>query len=434
MLSRLLSRGSRREENQAIDEPQVVAPPKIRADSLLLFVPVEGGMAYQLFAADSEDEAIAFLHQEFPRLGGKPILFQPLLGSARNGDDQAEVLVVINDPERPGVVYLSSFTDMESAKSFAKFEERNGLDPSLVTLHTGVPRTIEAAARAPSPLETPPVQPRPASQAAPTYSGTRSVPRPVAPPVQAVTPPPPLAPAPPPVAPAPPHVTPAVTNVHVPAAVPPATRAPQRATLQPRAAHAGVSAPLQQPAVAKGPGLLDSIRQWPGWDTLSYRVRSALTFKWQIYEDIEKDTIATSQARVIVATAAAAGGIGALWAGPVAVVIYAIAGILGFLAGAFVTYWVGTFVFPGRTDIERKNLLFTSIAICQAPRALLILGIAIPVLYPLIVLGVLIWSLAATVPATEYSLEIDRESAILTAISGWVALFAISFVIPALII
>jgi hypothetical protein len=429
MLSRLLSRGSRREENQAIQEPQAAAPPKIRADSLLLFVPVEGGMAYQLFAAESETEAVAFLRQEFPRLGGKPILFEPLRGSARNGDDQTEVLVVINDPERPGVVYLSSFTDMESAKSFAKFEERNGIDPSLVTLHTGFPRMIETGAPAASPLEAPPAQARPTPQATATYSGTRSVPKPVPALPQAAAPPPP----PPPVASAQPHVTPAVTNVQVPAAAPP-KRAQPRPTLQPKTAHAGVAAAQAEPAASKGPGPLDSIRQWPGWDTISYRVRSAMTYKWQIYEDIEKDPIASSQARVVVAAAAAAGGVGALWAGPVAVIIYAIAGLLGFLAGAFVTYWVGTFVFPGRTTIERRNLLFTGLALCQAPRLLLILGIALPVFYPLIVLGVLLWSLTAMVLATEFSLEIDRESAILTAISGWVALFAISFVIPALII
>jgi len=59
---------------------------------------------------------------------------------------------------------------------------------------------------------------------------------------------------------------------------------------------------------------------------------------------------------------------------------------------------------------------------------------AMSVLLPLIVLAVLLWVLAAMVPATQYALEIDRESATLTVLTSWLALFAISFVIPAVLV
>jgi len=189
---------------------------------------------------------------------------------------------------------------------------------------------------------------------------------------------------------------------------------------------------------------MESIQAWPGWDTLPERINIATTLKWQQYDEMKEDPIAVSQARVMVAAAAAAGGIGALWAGPVAVVMYAAAGLLGWLAAAHLTYWVGTVFFPGRKDAESKDLLFKVMGLCQAPRLFLLVGIVLPViglvvpsmsvLLPLIVLGVLLWVLVAMVPAAQYSLEIDRESATLTVLTSWLALFAISFVIPAVLV
>ena len=189
---------------------------------------------------------------------------------------------------------------------------------------------------------------------------------------------------------------------------------------------------------------MESIRAWPGWDTLPERINVAATLKWQQYDEMKEDPIAVSQARVMVGAAAAAGGVGALWAGPVAVVMYAAAGLLGWLAAAHLTYWVGTVFFPGRREQESKDLLFKVMGLCQAPRLILLVGMVLPViglvvpsmsvLLPLIVLGVLLWVLVAMIPATQYSLEIDRESATLTVLTSWLALFAISFVIPAVLV
>jgi len=124
--------------------------------------------------------------------------------------------------------------------------------------------------------------------------------------------------------------------------------------------------------------------------------------------------------------------------------MYAAAGLLGWLAAAHLTYWVGTVFFPGSKDAESKDLLFKVIGLCQAPRLILLVGFVLPViglvvpamsvLLPLVVLSVLLWVLVAMVPATQYSLEIDRESATLTVLTSWLALFAISFVIPAVLV
>src|SRR5206468_7873564 len=163
MLTRLLSRGARKEEETAPaagESPAVVAPPVAREGAPLLFVPVDGGMSFRLFSANDERDAAAFVQDSFPGLGSKPLFFEPLRPGMQAMDgEQEEWLVVINDTSRPGTVYISSFTDMESAESFVEFETRGGLDRSLVTVHRGVVQSLKTGP-ASGPYSTP-VQPRP---------------------------------------------------------------------------------------------------------------------------------------------------------------------------------------------------------------------------------------------------------------------------------
>jgi hypothetical protein len=423
MLTRLLSRGGRKEQETAPPtevSPAVVGPQVAREGASLLFVPVDGGMSFRLFSANDQRDAAAFVQDAYPGLGSKALFFEPLRpGMQAMDDEQEEVLVVINDTTRPSTVYISSFTDMESAESFVDFETRGGLDPNLVTVHRGTVQSLETGP-ASGPYSTP-VQPRPAAAAPTVAEPMATVPVQPVEPVATV----PILPAAPK---SPPRVQPSVTAK---AAVPPAR------------AQSSTAAAAKE-AAGPRPGIMDSIRAWPGWDTLPERINVTATLKWQQFDEMKEDPIAVSQARVMVAAAAAAGGVGALWAGPIAVVMYAAAGLLGWLAAAHLTYWVGTVFFPGRRDAESKDLLFKVLGLCQAPRLLLLVGIVLPViglvvpamsvLLPLIVLGVLLWVLVAMIPATQYSLEIDRESATLTVLTSWLALFAISFVIPAVLV
>src|SRR5439155_14044029 len=109
---------------------------------------------------NDQRDAAAFVQDAFPGLGSKALFFEPLRPGMQAMDgEQVEALVVINDTARPGTVYISSFTDIESAESFVEFETRGGLDPSLVTVHRGVVQSIEPGP-ASGPYSTP-VQPRP---------------------------------------------------------------------------------------------------------------------------------------------------------------------------------------------------------------------------------------------------------------------------------
>ena len=155
MLNRLqaIGRGARGQTrgSDARDEPQATARPVSPADSVLLLVPSGGGMAFQLFAVESEAAAAAFVQKEYPQLAEKSMTFRPRAAPpTRYAGDDGEALVFVADSQRPGMVYVSSFEEMEAAQSFLKFEEQNGQDMSLVTTYWGVPQPVAGIFRAPA--------------------------------------------------------------------------------------------------------------------------------------------------------------------------------------------------------------------------------------------------------------------------------------------
>jgi hypothetical protein len=351
---------------------------------LLLLIPTEGGLSYRLFAVEDEPAAAAFVQQTYPTLRDKSFAFRPMHvpPSARSGE-KAEVLVLIADPDRAGVVYVSSFEEMESAESFIRFEEKNGLSMDLVKTYWGIPQPVRGSGQSPVDAQS----------------------------VAAV------------------DIAPGHTKEQ-PVAAPAIPVAPQRATAGARRA----ATPPAAAATAEAQGVFEAIRTWAGWSTLRGRTFAVSLLNSEVHEIIGKDPIALSQGRVIVAAAAAAGALGMFWWGPFAVVTYAVLGLLGWLACAWVTYLIGTELFEARKSPETKLALFKSLAFAQAPRMLIVFGLVLPGFGPLIAFAVYVWALAASVPATEQTLEIDTQSAFLSALTGWLVLFALGQALPIILL
>jgi len=337
-------------------------------------------MAFQLFAVESEAAAAAFVQKEYPQLAEKSITFRPRAAQqARYAGDGAEALVLVADSERPGMVYVSSFEEMEAAQSFLRFEEKNGMDMSLVTTYWGVPQQVAGIFRAPAgggavePVTVGKIQP--SRTAAPVHFETARQGKP--------------------------------------------------------AARTAAAVPTQRERLA------EAVRDWPGWPTVRARMMAVSLLNTDVYHDIQKDPIASSQARAIVAATAAAGGLGALWFGPLAVITYALMGVAGWLVCAYLTYEVGTRLFTGRRSDETKMWLFQLLAFAHAPRLLLFLGVflglAMPGLGLVLAIGAFVWALLASVPAVEETLELDQQSALLSAMTGWMAMFALAVAAPLLI-
>ena len=164
------------------------------------------------------------------------------------------------------------------------------------------------------------------------------------------------------------------------------------------------------------------------------RMIRAARLDTSLYEEVEHDSSATSQAMQVVLIVALASGIGsALWKlltlSPIDAVTGLVGGILvavlGWLAWALVTYIIGAKIFGGTATYGE---MLRTLGFAQSPNVLLIFtGIlgGIPLLGGLLRLALLIWVLLAGLIAIRQALDVGTGKAILTAIIGWIVMVII---------
>ena len=160
-----------------------------------------------------------------------------------------------------------------------------------------------------------------------------------------------------------------------------------------------------------------------------------------LYEEVEHDRSATSQALQVVIIVALAGGIGsALWKlltlSPIDAVTGLIGGILaavgGWLVWALVTYIIGTGVFGGTASYGE---MLRTLGFAQSPNVLLIfMGVLgwIPLLGGLLRIGLLLWVLLAGLIAIRSALDVSTGKSVLTAIIGWLVMAILVAIITSL--
>jgi hypothetical protein len=144
------------------------------------------------------------------------------------------------------------------------------------------------------------------------------------------------------------------------------------------------------------------------------------------YEEVEADESATGQAAVVVALAAVASAIGAIGRGGLTGMIMGLVmAIVGWLAWAGITYFVGTRLFKGTATWGE---LLRTIGFAQAPGILLVLAI-IPVLGMLVRIAVTIWVLVAGIVAIRQALDFDTGKAVMTALVGWLVMVVLTAIV-----
>lgn len=155
-----------------------------------------------------------------------------------------------------------------------------------------------------------------------------------------------------------------------------------------------------------------------------------------VFREVAEDQGAMSQAAIIVIVvtllSALGGAIGLLFAKASfgsAVANFFVSWIVGILIGwigwAILTYFVGTLLFQGRTDIPE---MMRVLGYASAPRLLGVLGI-IPCLGWIAALAGAIWALVAGVIAIREAMEFDTGKAVITVVISWVIAFVITFAI-----
>lgn len=163
--------------------------------------------------------------------------------------------------------------------------------------------------------------------------------------------------------------------------------------------------------------------------SLTERMRGAAFLEIPVYEEVEHDTTATSQAAVVVGIVAVASAIGSASAGGGGIVSGLVGAYLGWLAWSAVTYLIGTRFFGGTATWGE---LLRTIGFAQSPGVLNVLAI-VPILGGLVRLGVFFWLLACGIVAIRQALDFGTGKAILTALLGWAAMVLVSLLFALLL-
>ena len=170
--------------------------------------------------------------------------------------------------------------------------------------------------------------------------------------------------------------------------------------------------------------------------SLVNRMMRAARLDVNLYEEVEADRTATSQAAIVVGIAAVSTAIGAGLAAALfgvgggvigAVLGGIISAFLGWVIWSYLAYFIGTSVFGGTAT---PGELLRTVGFAQSPGALGIL-VVIPILGVLIGLALWVWSVVAGVVALRQALDIDTPKAIITTVIAAIPFLLIRFVMGA---
>jgi hypothetical protein len=160
--------------------------------------------------------------------------------------------------------------------------------------------------------------------------------------------------------------------------------------------------------------------------TMAERVVGVLRLDAKVYEDIEHDSGATTQALVVVIVASAAAGIGrGLQFGPLALVAGSVAAVVGWIMWAGLTFVLGTKVFSEPETRTNMGELLRVIGFSYAPTCFMLL-VNVPVLGRLVGPLVAFWLLATTIIAVRQALDYQSTArAFAVVFIGWLVFVGI---------
>lgn len=145
-----------------------------------------------------------------------------------------------------------------------------------------------------------------------------------------------------------------------------------------------------------------------------------------VYNEVERDENETSNALIVVVLVALVGAVGLLFSVGVGGALAGILStVLGWVAWAFMIYFIGTRVFNA-TATPGEVLRTTGYA--QAPALLNILGV-IPILGALVGFIVWIWTLVTMFIAAREALDLDNTKTFITVVLGFIAFVVISVIL-----
>jgi len=148
-----------------------------------------------------------------------------------------------------------------------------------------------------------------------------------------------------------------------------------------------------------------------------------------LYEEVEKDPGATTQAFLVVLIVAICGGIGAIGAlGAKGIIMGIIGGIVGWVIWSALIFIVGVKIFKHTSDMGE---LLRCLGFAYSPGVLNILGF-IPIVGFIVRIITFIWVLVTFVIAVRQALDVETGRAVLVSIIGFAFYVIISLFIGAI--
>jgi hypothetical protein len=172
------------------------------------------------------------------------------------------------------------------------------------------------------------------------------------------------------------------------------------------------------------------------------RMYRAAMLQSSLYEEVEADRSATSQAAIVVIIVSIATGIGAgiagigehgalgfLWG----LLIGIITSLLGWLIWSGIVYVIGTTILKGPATSSTWGECLRTIGFANSPGVLRIFSF-IPFIGGVISFAVFVWILIASVIAVRQALDTSTLRAFFVALIGWIIQAIIYFVFQAIFV
>jgi len=152
------------------------------------------------------------------------------------------------------------------------------------------------------------------------------------------------------------------------------------------------------------------------------RMMRAAKLDVQLYEEVEKDETAMTQAMTAVLLSSLAGGIGGLGTGGLwGLLAGLVVALVGWVIWAFLTYLIGTKLLPEPQTKADLGELLRTIGFSSSPGVIRVLGV-IPFLGVIAMFVASIWMLVAMVIAVRQALDYQSTwRAVGVCLIGWIA-------------
>ena len=153
-------------------------------------------------------------------------------------------------------------------------------------------------------------------------------------------------------------------------------------------------------------------------DRIVQRAKGVMSFDARTYSEISRDPGATSEAAIVVATVAIAGGLGWLFDGPGALIGGVIAMLLGWVLSAAIIYFVGSRITADSFQGASVERVMRVVGYAAVPNVFQF-ATGIWIVGPIIGTILWVWTLATLIFAIRTAFSLSTGRAVATGLLAW---------------